>query len=67
MVYTEAQKRAIYKYRERNKETIKEYTNEWNKRQYYLNPEPNREYARKRYRWKKICKEFRDILIEEII
>jgi hypothetical protein len=67
--YRESVKKAIYKLRENNAETFKEYSNKWANENYKENSEKYKEYARKKY-WReqyssydRIAKVFRKILL----
>ena len=67
--YRESVKKAIYKWRENNAITFKEYSNKWANENYVENAEKYREYARKKYwreqyySYERIAKTFRHILL----
>ena len=61
-VYNDAQKRATYKWVEKNREKVNLYNNLYSKLKYYEDhKEERREYARKNYRYKKECERLRNI------
>ena len=64
MAYTEAQKRATYKWRAKNIEKVNASQLITVLKAYHKNPEHFRANARKYYHFKKEAERFRNILIE---
>ena len=64
MVYTESQKRAIYNWRAKNIDKVRESQRKLVLKAYYENPEYYRTNAKKYYHYKKEAGIFRNILLE---
>lgn len=65
MPYTEAQKRATYKWREQNRERVYELNKPLQQRYYLENKEKCSIESKLRYQYKKECKRMRDILFDK--
>ena len=63
MVYTESQKRAIYNWRAKNIEKVRESQRHIVLKAYHENPEYFRNISRKYYHYKKEAGIFRNILL----